>query len=240
VGKNALVTGGSRGVGRATVVALADAGANVVTCYRVDEDAAATLSKELDGTEGHHRMVRADVTDGRDVARLLDTCRDEFGTLDVVVNNAGIDADRPFEELDDAEWERVIDTNLTSLFRVTSAALPLLGERASVVNVGASLANRGRAGRTHYTAAKAGILGLSRSLCKELGPRGVRVNTVAPGIVETEPGAGLPPALRERIVGMIPAGRLATPQDVADAVLFLASPLSSYVSGVTLNLDGGM
>jgi 3-oxoacyl-[acyl-carrier protein] reductase len=239
-GKRILVTGGSRGIGRAITMALAGAGAYVATCYRADEQAARTLSDALGETGGRHRVTRADVTDEADVDRLIEDCRAQFGGLDVIVNNAGIDAEEPFADIDQAEWERVLDTNLTSLFRVTHTALPLLSETSCVINVGASVANRGRPGRTHYTAAKAGIAGLTRSLCKELGPRGVRVNTVAPGIVANEAGADFPPAVLARFAAMIPMGRLAAPADVANAVLFLASPLAAYVSGITLNVDGGL
>jgi len=239
-GRRVLVTGGSRGIGRATTLAFARAGATVVTCSRHDDENAAGLARELKEIGDAHHVVRADVTRREDVARLLTTCRMALGGLDVVVNNAGVHAQAPIEELARNEWHRVVDSDLTAAYLVSQAALPLLAPGASVVNVGASVALRGRPGSAHYAAAKAGLIGLTRSLCKELGPRGIRVNLVAPGVVETEPGAGLPPELHAQLIAITPLGRLAAPEDVADAVLFLAGDASRHVSGVTLNVDGGL
>jgi 3-oxoacyl-[acyl-carrier protein] reductase len=238
--KHVLVTGGSRGIGRATTLAFARAGAHVVACFRHDGEVAAELARELKEIDDTHEVVRADVTRPEDVARLMDICRLVLGGLDVVVNNAGTDGQAPLGELAGSEWHRVVDTDLTAAYLVTQAALPLLVPGASVVNIGASVALRGRPGSAHYGAAKAGLIGLTRSLCKELGPRGIRVNTVAPGVIETEPSAGLPLELRAQIRAMTPIGRLGTPEDVAAAVIFLAGDPSRHVSGVTLNVDGGL
>jgi 3-oxoacyl-[acyl-carrier protein] reductase len=134
----------------------------------------------------------------------------------------------------------VLDHNVTSAYLVTQAALELLVDGASIVNIGSSVAMRGRVRGVHYTTSKAALVGLTRALCKELGPRGIRINTVAPGLTETEPGAGLPPEAVERIVGMTALGRICQPDDVAGAVLFLAGDTSRYISGVTLNVDGGV
>ena len=239
LGKRVLVTGGTRGIGRTTVLALAAAGARVVACHRTDGEAAASLEQELKEA-GDHRVVRADVTDPADVARLAETARDVLGGLDVLVNNVGVDGRVIIEEMDPTEWHRVIDANLTSAYLVTQAALPLLLDGGSIVHVGASVATRGRFAGAHYTASKAGLLGLTRSLCKELGPRGIRVNTVAPGLTETEPGAGLPPEVVQRIVGLTALGRICRPEDVAGAVLYLAGDTSRYVTGIVLPVDGGV
>jgi 3-oxoacyl-[acyl-carrier protein] reductase len=239
-GRRVLVTGGSRGIGRVTTLAFARDGADVVTCSRHDDEDAANLARVLKDAGDTHRVVRADVTRPEDVERLMESCRLALGGLDVVVNNAGAHGQAPIDRLDRDEWRRVLDTNLTSAYLVTQAALPLLGPGASVVNIGASVALRGRPATAHYAAAKAGLIGLTRSLCKELGPRGIRVNTVAPGVVETEPGAGLPPEVHAQLTAMTPLGRLGTPEDVADVVLFLAGDGARHVSGVTLNVDGGM
>ncbi|GHF28087.1 SDR family NAD(P)-dependent oxidoreductase [Streptomyces morookaense] len=239
-GKRILVTGGSRGIGRATALALAEAGASLVVTYRDDTTAAAAVADRLRETGTPHRMVRADLTDTDAVAGLARTCREAFGGLDVLVNNAGVHGHAPLGTLDLAEWRRLVDTDLTSMFLVTQACLPLLADSASVINIGASAALRGRAGAAHYTAAKAGVIGLTRSLCKELGPRrGIRVNTVAPGVISAGE-ADLPPQVEQQVRGMTALGRLGTPADVAGAVLYLAGDLSRYVSGVTLNVDGGM
>jgi len=235
-----LVTGGTRGIGRATVLAFARAGASVVTCHHTASEAAESLARELKEIGGQHQVVQADVTDRADVERLVDVCRQTLGGLDVLVNNVGVDGAVMFGELGEDEWRRVVDHNVTAAYLVTHAALDLLADGASVVNVGSSVALRGRVAGVHYTASKAALIGFTRALCKELGPRGIRVNTVAPGLTETEPGAGLPPEAVKRIVGMTALGRIGQPEDVAGAVLFLAGDTSRYVSGVTLNVDGGV
>jgi 3-oxoacyl-[acyl-carrier protein] reductase len=239
-GKRVLVTGGTRGIGRATVLAFARAGASVVTCHHSAGEAAESLARELKELGGEHLVVQCDVTDQSDVARLVETCRRHLGQLDVLVNNVGVDGPVPFGELEEQEWRRMFDHNVTATYLVTHAALPLLVDGASVVSVGSSVALRGRANGVHYTASKAALIGFTRALCKEVGPRGIRVNTVAPGLTETEPGGGLPPAAVERIVGMTALGRICQPEDVAGAVLFLAGDTSRYISGVTLNVDGGV
>ncbi|MDH6579803.1 SDR family oxidoreductase [Kitasatospora sp. MAP5-34] len=250
VGKRVLVTGGTRGIGRATVLAFARAGAQVVVCSRgAGADGAGadgggadagTLARELKETGEGHRLVQADVTTSAGVAVLAARVREAVGGLDAVVNNVGVDGQVWFADLAEDEWHRVMDHNVTSAYLVTQAVLPLLADGASVVNVGSSVALRGRVRGVHYTASKAALIGLTRALSKELGPRGIRVNTVAPGLTETEPGAGLPPEAVERIVGMTALGRICQPEDVAGAILFLAGDTSRYVSGTTLNVDGGV
>ncbi|XVQ90046.1 SDR family NAD(P)-dependent oxidoreductase [Microbispora siamensis] len=235
-GKRLLVTGGTRGVGKATVLAAADAGARVVTCYHHDEAAAAALSARLGPG---HLVVRADLTRQEDATRLAAECRTALGGLDALVNNAGVDGHGHLAELDDAEWDRVVGLDLTAVFVLTQACLPLLGPGSAIVNVAASAALRGVPGRSHYTAAKAGVLGLTRSLCKELGPRGIRVNAVAPGVLEKD-GDPLPAFVAERVARMTALGRLGRPEEVAAAVLYLAGDLAGYLTGTTLTVDGGI
>lgn len=239
-GKRVLVTGGTRGIGRATVLAFARAGARVVTCHHSAGEAAESLVGELNGIGGQHQVVRTDITDGTDVQKLMGICREHLDGLDVLVNNVGVDSAIAFDQLDEAEWRRMFDHNVTATYLVTHAALELLVDGASVINVGSSVALRGRANGVHYTASKAALIGFCRALSKDLGARGIRVNTVAPGLTETEPGAGLPPAVVERIAGMTALGRIGQPEDVAGAVLFLAGDTSRYISGATLNVDGGI
>ncbi|MER5772341.1 SDR family NAD(P)-dependent oxidoreductase [Streptomyces sp. NPDC001985] len=243
-GRNVLVTGGTRGIGRAVVLTLARAGANVVTCYRQEGEAVESLARELKDVPGDHHLIRADVSSAEDVRRLLEEVGARLGSLDVVVNNAGVISHVPFESLAQEEWHRVIDTHLTGTFLVTQAALPLLSERASVINVASRVATVGLPQRAHYTAAKAGLIGLTRTLCKELGGRGVRVNNVDPGVIETEEAAKLPPekyrALQDRYRSLTSLGRLGSPDEVADVVLFLASDLSRYVTGASIAVDGGI
>lgn len=237
-GKRVLVTGGTKGIGRATALAFAGAGAHVVTCYHADEEAADGLRKEF-ACNGH-RVVRADVTDAAGVAALMDVCREAMDGLDVVVNNTGVDGQVAFDALTGDEWQRVLDANLTGTFLVTQQAIGLLPDGASIVNIGASVALRGRVNGAHYTATKAALIGLTRSLAKEFGGRGIRVNVVAPGLIETVPGAGLPPPVVDRIRGLTALGRLGTTADVTAAVLFLAGDDSRYITGTTLTVDGGM
>ncbi len=242
-GKKALVTGGSRGIGRAVALTLARAGADVTVCHLTENEAALTLARELKDVPGDHRVVRVDVRDRDQVRKLVEDCRTRGG-LDVVVNNAGVISHVPFGDLGEDEWHRIIDTHLTGAFLVTQLALPLLGPGSSVVNIGSRAAMVGIPTRSHYTAAKAGLTGLSRSLCKELGGRGVRVNVVDPGVIETEAASAMPPEryarLRERYEELTSLGRLGEPDEVADVVLFLASDLSRYVTGASIPVDGGI
>ncbi|MEV0232276.1 SDR family NAD(P)-dependent oxidoreductase [Nonomuraea sp. NPDC050786] len=236
--KKILVTGGSRGIGRGVVLGLARAGADVVTCYRTEGEAVTSLARELKETGGDHHLVRADVSNPADVDDLVEHCRTSYGSLDVVVHNAGVISHIPFAELPLEEWQRVVANNLGGPYLVTQRALPLLSEGGSVIFVGSKVATVGIPLRAHYTATKAGLVGLTRSLAKELGPRGIRVNVVAPGPVQTEEPT--PPAVLERYQKMIPLGRLGVVEDIAGVVAFLSSDLSRFVNGETINVDGGI
>jgi 3-oxoacyl-[acyl-carrier protein] reductase len=237
-GRKALVTGGTRGIGREIVRCFAAAGMDVVTCYRRGGEAVEALARELKETGGEQHLVPADVTSEADVARLLDECRLRFGRLDVVVNNAGAISHVPFAELTLDEWRRIVDADLTSAFLVTQRALPLLSPGASVVTIGSRVATVGLAQRAHYTAAKAGLIGLTRSLAKEYGHTGLRFNLVAPGPVQTE--APTPAEVLQRYRAMIPLGRLGHGQEIASVVAFLASPRAGFVTGEIVNVDGGL
>ncbi|MEO3885619.1 SDR family NAD(P)-dependent oxidoreductase [Nonomuraea sp. B5E05] len=237
-GKKAIVTGGTRGIGRAIVLGLARAGADVITCYRQEGEAAEQLARQLKELGDDHHVIKADVGRPEEVERLVEECRSRYGALDVIVNNAGAISHIPFAELTAEEWRRVVDTNLTGAAFVVGKALPLLGQGASIVNVGSRVATVGVPLRAHYTAAKSGLIGLTRSLAKELGPQGIRVNVVAPGPVDT--GMDIPAPVRERYRNLIALGRLGASEEIANVVLFLASDLSSFVSGETINVDGGI
>lgn len=237
-GRKALVTGGTRGIGREITLTLARAGADVLACYRTDGEHVEQLARELKELPGDHHLVRADIADTAEVKGLAQECRARFGHLDVVVNNAGVISHTPFAELPVEEWRRVLDTNLTGAYLVVQAALPLLGAGASVVNIGSRVATVGIPLRAHYTAAKAGMIGLTRSLCKELGPRGIRVNLVAPGVIATE--LELSPEVVARYESMTALRRLGAPTDIAAVVCFLASDLAAYVTGETIHVDGGI
>jgi 3-oxoacyl-[acyl-carrier protein] reductase len=220
------------------VLAFAHAGATVVTCYRQPGDTVDSLVKELAQTDAAHQVIQADVAREADVDRLISESRTHCGALDVIVNNAGTISHVPFAELDLREWQRVVDGNLTTAYQVVRTALPVLSPGSSIINVGSRVATVGLPLRAHYTTAKAGLIGLTRSLAKELGPQGHRVNLVAPGPVETE--EEIPAQTREQYARRIALGRLGRPDEIAAAVLFLASDLSSFITGETLNVDGGI
>jgi 3-oxoacyl-[acyl-carrier protein] reductase len=242
-GKNAVVTGGTRGIGRGIVLALANAGANVLTCYRQEGEAVESLARELKETGGQHHLVRADVGQPAEIERLVEEARTRLGSVHVLVNNAGVISHIPFEDLALEEWHRILDTNLTGTFLVIQKALPLLPAGASIINIGSRAAVVGIPLRTHYTASKSAMIGLTRSLCKELGKRGIRVNLVAPGVINTD-DAHLSDTQREqytqRYQHLMALGRFGRPEEVAGAVLFLASDLSGYVTGETIHVDGGI
>jgi 3-oxoacyl-[acyl-carrier protein] reductase len=238
-GRRILLTGGTRGIGKGLAVAFARSGGRVLTCYRGDEDAAASTASELKEIGEGHLVIRADVSGEDGIAELARVSREEFGALDTVVHCAGTISHVPFSELSLDEWHRVLDTNLTAAYRLVQATLPLLGPGGSVVLVGSRSATVGIPMRAHYTAAKAGLIGLARSLAKELGPAGVRVNVVAPGVIDSD-DAPLPAQVRERYQGLTALGRLGQAREVAGAVLFLASDLASYVTGEVLHVDGGI
>ena len=243
-GKNAIVTGGTRGIGRGITLGLATAGANVVACYRTEGEHVEALAQELKETPGTHRLIRADVTDAEDVERLVGAARSIHRPLHGLVHNAGVISHVPFSELTPQEWHRVVDTSLTAAYLVVNKTLPLMTAGSSVVAIGSRVATIGFPLGAHYTAAKAGLVGLMRSLTKELSPQGIRVNVVAPGMIETEEAARLSPEQRraypERYSQRVALGRLGRPEDVANAVAFLLSDQSSYITGATLHVDGGV
>ncbi|TVL88171.1 SDR family NAD(P)-dependent oxidoreductase [Streptomyces sp. SAJ15] len=244
IGKHVLISGGSRGIGRALALAFAHAGARVLACHRDPSPQADRLAAELKEAPGEHLLVQADVTDPTQVDRLLGQARERFGGLDVVVHNAGVISHVPFAELEPEEWHRILDTSLTAAYLLVRGALPLLGPGASVIAVGSRAARAGIPLRAHYTAAKAGLEGLTRSLAKELGPRGIRVNVIAPGVIDSDDTKALPAERRAELTArysaMTALGRLGRPDEIAGAALFLASGLSSYLTGQTICVDGGI
>jgi 3-oxoacyl-[acyl-carrier protein] reductase len=238
-GKRALVTGGSRGIGRAIVLALAGQGVRVAAAHVRDSDDSAALSAELEQINNGSRTIKADLSDETATQQMVDEVADEFGGIDILVNNAGV-VSHAMLDMDLAEWRRVLDTNLTSIFLVTRAAVPRMPDGSSIINLTSAAAMVGMVARTHYTSSKSGVMGFTRSLCKELGPRQIRVNAVAPGIIDTDQASGLNETQRQRYAGLAALNRLGDGDDVAGATLFLASDLSKFVNGVILNVDGGI
>lgn len=243
-GKKALVTGGTRGVGRGIVLTLARYGVDVVTCYRQESEAVSSLERELKEIGGQHHVLRADLTEPERIAGLLAECKSRFGHLDVVVNNAAAISHVPYGELALAEWQRIIDTNLTGAHLVIQHALPLLGSGSSVISISSKSTEVGIPLRAHYTATKAALQGLNRTLAKEFGAQGIRFNVLSLGMVHTEAIDAMPEEQREQMIKrysqMIALGRFGEPEDIAGAVLWLASDLSRYVTGSVIHIDGGI
>ena len=239
-GKRALVTGGTRGIGRAVALGLARAGTTVVVGHQRQSEDAESLRRELKDTGGDHLLVQADVADPAQIGELVSATGQHLGGLDIVVNSVGTISHIPYAELPLDAWSQVLATNLTATHLVTQGALPLLGDSGSVVNIGSGAGLVGVPLRAHYTAAKTGLIGLTRSLSKELGAKGIRVNLVSPGVIETDQAAGLSEQARAAYTNRIPLGRLGRPEEVAAVVLFLASDVSSYVNGATFTVDGGI
>ncbi|MER5256808.1 MULTISPECIES: SDR family NAD(P)-dependent oxidoreductase [unclassified Streptomyces] len=243
-GKKALVTGGSRGIGRGVVLELARAGLDVITCYRQESDHVESLRRELKEIGGNHHVVRADLAEPEGVSALLAEAERAFGQLDLVVNNAGAITHVPYGELTLADWNRIVATNLTAAHLVIQGALPLLSPTASVISVGSKSSEVGIPLRSHYTATKAALRGLSRSLAKEFGHKGWRFNVLALGVIETEALWEMPEEQRTKMLARYEPktalGRLGKPEEVAGAVLWLASDLSRYVTGSVVYVDGGI
>lgn len=239
-GKHVLVTGGARGIGRATVLALAARGAAVTACYVNESERVESLRAELDELGARGTLVRADISDHEDAARLAAGAHERFGAVDAVVNNAGVISHHPLRDLPPAEWQRVLDTNLSGMYHVIRGVLPYVAESASIVNISSAVAHHGMPGAAHYVASKAGVMGLTRALAKELGPQGIRVNCIASGLIETDQMKAVTAEGKARYEQMISLGRLGRPEEIADVVLFLASPAARYVTGATLDVDGGI
>src|SRR5947209_7019994 len=237
-----LVTGGSRGIGRASAVLFGQAGATVAITYKSRKAEADSLVEQLSHA-GHEAMaVQADFADSTAPGIAVEAVVKRWGRLDVLVNNAGLTRDTLVMRMSEADWDIVIQTNLKAAFLASKAALrPMLKQRyGRIVNVSSLAGVAGNAGQANYSAAKAGLIGLTRALAREVGSRNITVNAVAPGFVETEILSGLPAELLERARQAAAIPRLGTPDDVAAAVLFLASPSASYITGQVLGIDGGL
>lgn len=239
-GKRALVTGGGDEITQAIVIALLQQGVTVAATYDHESEAVASLITELEQSKNGSFAVQADVSDAQAVTDLVAHVRQQFGQIDIVVNNASIISHATIQELTLPTWQQTLDTNLTSVYLVTQAVLDTITPGGSIINVSACLAAVGMRGKAHYTAAKAGVIGLTRSVCKELGAKGIRVNVVAPGVIGTGEMGDLSPEQRGRYAYLAALGRLGRPEEVATAVLFLASDLSSFITGATIPIDGGV
>ncbi len=240
--KIALVTGGGRGIGRAICLELAARGATVIVNYNRSAAAAADVVAQIEAAGGSGKTMQADVSDAEQVAAMFKTIASEYGKIDILVNNAGMTRDNVIMMMKPADFDVVIETNLRSCWLCCkTAARSMMRKRSgSIVNITSVVGIAGNGGQTNYAASKAGIIGLTKSLAKEVSVRGIRVNAVAPGFVETDMTAELADDLRKKAIEAIPLGRMGAPQDIAKAVAFLASDEAAYITGQTLVVDGGM
>ena len=240
--KTALVTGASRGIGRAIALALASKGFAVALNYAGSHDAAEAVKKEIEDAGGKAFTVQGDVSKSEDVDRIFKTVKDEFGGLDVLVNNAGINRDALLIRMKESNWDDVIATDLKSDFLTTKAAAAMMmrKRKGSIINISSVVGIMGKIGQANYAAAKAGVIGLTKACAKEMAARNIRVNAVAPGFIETAMTDGIPEKIREGMIASIPMGRMGQPEDIARAVCFLASDDASYITGQVLVVDGGL
>ena len=241
-GKTAIVTGSGQGLGAATAARLHAAGANVVVNFFGDAAGANRAKADaLVKTLGERAVaIAADVRDDAAVRAMVDRAVEHFRGLHIVVNNAGILRDRTLRKMSDAEWQDVIDTNLTGVFRVCRATADKLTDGGRIINIASVSAVLGAFGQANYVAAKAGVMGLTHTLARELAKRRITVNAVAPGLVLTDMGKSQPAEVREQWLASIPLARFGEPDDIANAILFLASDLASYVTGQTIHVNGGL
>jgi len=240
-GQIALVTGASRGIGRACALELGRMGATVIGTA-TSEAGAEAIGRELAEAGVKGRGFVLDVTDGQAIEQVLGKIRGEFGEVSILVNNAGVTRDNLLMRMREEEWDQIMDTNLKSVFRLSQAVLrPMTKARyGRIISIASVVGAMGNAGQTNYAAAKAGIMGFTKALAREVGSRNITVNCVAPGFIDTDMTRALPEAQRQALLAHIPLGRLGTPEDVAAAVGFLASPKAAYITGVTLHVNGGM
>jgi 3-oxoacyl-[acyl-carrier protein] reductase len=238
----AIVTGASRGIGRAISLALGQRGSAVVVNYRDSVDAAVAVVEALSAMGARAEAIQADVSSEAGAKDLVAACVARYGTVDILVNNAGIARDQLSALMREDDWDAVLDTDLKSAFLCAKAVQRVMLRKrwGRIINIGSVVGLRGNAGQANYAAAKAGLVGLTKTLARELGPRGVTVNLVAPGYVETDMTASLGEKLVSEALANIPVGRLGQPDDVAAAVAFLASEEAAYITGQVLCVDGGM
>ena len=241
-GKVALVTGATRGIGRAIALRFAAEGADVAFTYRSQHEAAQSLIEEIQATGVKVKGFASDAADFEDSHSIVSEVHKEFGRIDILVNNAGITRDGLMMRMTEEQWDEVIGTNLKSAFNFIHACTPIMARQrcGSIINMSSVVGESGNAGQCNYSASKAGLIGLSKSIAKEMGSRGIRANCIAPGFIATDMTGALPEDVRKEWEKQIPLRRAGTPEDVASTALFLASDLSAYITGQVINCCGGM
>ena len=241
-GKIALVTGGSRGIGRAVAIELAKEGAAVAINYAGNKAAAEEVQSIITQMGGKAMIIQADVSDEKSAMQMVEEVIAQLGGIDILVNNAGITRDGLFIRMKEEDWNAVINTNLTGIFNCTKVAAKYMMKKRSgrIINMSSVYGIMGNAGQTNYAAAKAGVIGFTKSLAREMASRGITVNAVAPGFIATDMTAAMPEKAQEHVLTSIPLGKMGKPEDIANAVLFLASDKASYITGQVIHVDGGM
>lgn len=241
-GKTALVTGATRGIGRAIALKFASEGADIAFTYRSQEEAALTLTAEIEAMGVRVKAYRSDAASFEDAHNVVADAKETFGHIDILVNNAGITKDGLMMRMDEASWDAVIGTNLKSAFNFIHACTPIMARQrcGSIICMSSVVGLSGNAGQCNYSASKAGLIGLVKSMAKEMGPRGVRANCIAPGFIATDMTSALPENMRQEWEKQIPLRRGGQPEDVAGVALFLASDMSAYVTGQVISCCGGM
>lgn len=240
-GKLVLVTGASRGIGQAIAMTLGEAGATIIGTA-TSEEGADNISKIFSDNSILGKGMKLNVTDNDQITELLKAVSDEFGTVDILVNNAGITRDNILVRMKEEEWDDIINTNLSSVYRMSKAVLRGMIKKRSgrIISITSVVGAMGNAGQSNYAAAKAGIMGFTKSLAREVGVRGITVNAIAPGFIETDMTNSLPEDQKTALASQIPMGRLGTVDEIAQAVMFLASDSGSYITAQTLHVNGGM
>lgn len=241
-GKTVLITGGSRGIGRAIALAFAEEGTNVIINYTSDEENAKDVIKEIEKFGVKGLAVRANISKAEEVNSMFDKIKEDFDMIDILINNAGITRDSLFIGMKEKDWDEVIEVNLKGMFLCTKAVIRkmLRQKYGRIVNISSVVGVIGNPGQANYCASKAGVIGLTKSLAREVASRNITVNAIAPGFIKTDMTDALPEDIKESVMGTIPMGRYGNPEDIANIAVFLSSGKAGYITGQIIHIDGGM